>query len=70
MSEGVREVLERIGLVLGIFAGVWVCLWFSWDSFLILLGLPSLNWYQALGATILVFLIFGAVYLLKEDFRE
>jgi hypothetical protein len=68
--ELLQEIGKRIGVVLGIFAGVYICFWFSWDSFLVLLGLPSLNWYQALGGTVLATLIFGAIYLLKEDFRE
>jgi ABC-type proline/glycine betaine transport system permease subunit len=60
------EIVVRAAAILGLFLGAYLGIWFGWDTFLVRLGLPSLDWLQALGALVLFFLIFGAVYLLKE----
>lgn len=60
------ETVVRIGGVLGLLLGAYLGIWFGWDTFLVRLGLPYLDWLGALGATDIAILIFGAVYLLKE----
>lgn len=71
MKQGQAEAVGRlIGVVVVVILVVSLGVWFGWDSFLTLFGLPSLQWYQAVGATTLLAILFGAVYLLKEDFHE
>jgi hypothetical protein len=71
MNDGQAERIGRlIGVVVVILLLVSLGVWFGWDSFLTLFGLPFIEYYRALGLTVLLAIPFGAVYLLKEDFRE
>lgn len=69
-KETAESIGRLIGVVLVIIGLVSLGLWFGWDSFLTLFGLPHLGYLSALGATTLGAILFGCIYLLKEDFHE